>query len=191
MKYLEQDGVWFPTRIERHTGAAETGELFSTLEVHSVEFNRPEHDPELTEADAGIGVGVSVIRQDSLDARGGFWDGEKCIRYAEYIARVRSGELTPAAFVLRESARGRAEQARAAALAQLSAASQPIVTRPDSEWEAYTRRFIAHFQLDAEQSQKAWRICGECQTRARSFIERDRDAIAKIEERLAGDLPPE
>ena len=54
----------------------------------------------------------------------------------------------------------------------------------ESLWEAYTRQFIEKYRLDSEQSQKAWTICRECQSRGRGYVARVKDRLARAQKLL-------
>jgi len=180
------DGIWFPRRIEHYRLGAGDTTASTVTELHSVEFNRPEHPEELTPADIGIEVGTSVIWQDREPARGGYWDGEKTIPFAELVERIETGELAMGSTVRR--ARAYVKKAfptreklvaaiRGGASVSKVAATQPALPIPTSKWktietrwETYTRLFIQRYDFNEEQTQKAWSICADCQGRARAYV---------------------
>jgi len=196
------DGVWFPTEVEyvRHTDDGH--ELSTTYAMLSTEFNRPEHPQELTPADIGVEPGMTVHYQDRNDIVTAVWDGQAAISPDEYRVRLSNGSLKRGrtverelAHLLREDAPGREASTKP------SAESGGTATRPalffagergktfESQWEAYTRRFIMQYRLSAEQARKAWQICRDCEALGRSSIEKRRgdfDEWQKRKDALAG-----
>ncbi len=107
VEHHAQDGVWFPSRIETVGYGDGHRKTMSVVQVLSAEFNRPDHDPELTPEDIGIEVGTHVSYQDERPMRVGYWDGGAAIPFEEYAARVEAGELAPGPTVTRAREAGR------------------------------------------------------------------------------------
>ena len=197
-----QDGIWFPHKAKHYRLAAGDTEPSTTVELHSTEFNRAEHPLELTVADIGIEVGTSVTFQDRQPVTHGYWAGEKAVPFAELVERIESGELTMGPSVERTRAFLRkaypTEEKLVAAMKQARSGgaapeSQPADALPDlksirfefeTEWETYTRQFIARYQLDEEQQQKAWIVCAGCEQRARAYVASRRTDFETLDRRI-------
>lgn len=185
---LEQvDGVWFPQRIDRYRLAAGDTEPSSVITVLSAEFNRPEHPQELTPPDIGVEPGTNLMYQDRDDAGPAIWDGQAAISPDEYRVRLKNGSLKRGPTVERALARAlQAEPRDAQPTSRPTGEGGGTATRPalffagergktfESQWEAYTRRFIMRYRLNAEQGRKAWQICRNCEALGRSSIEKRR-----------------
>lgn len=182
------DGIWFPAQVEEYRLAAGDVEPSTVVRVLHAEFNRPEHPLELTPADIGLEVGM-FVRSQRADMRGGYWDGSTCIPFEEYKERVQAGRLAPGPTVVRESARHRAEAERrrlagiddaGPSPVTAAAASRPVKPPFETRWERYTRQFIDIFGLDAEQQQKAWLVCEECQALGRAYVDGRATALEEL-----------
>jgi hypothetical protein len=193
------DGIWFPRKVELYRLAAGDTDPSSVIELHSTEFNRPEHPAELTPAGIGIEVGTSMTFQDREPVRFGYWDGEKAVPFAELMQRIQSGELTMGASVSRARAQLRSHARRQKLMASAPEATSPDgapATRPaltipelewttfETQWEAYTRLFIARYRLDKEQAQKAWSVCKDCQERGRAYVANHRSELEELDRRI-------
>ena len=53
----------------------------------------------------------------------------------------------------------------------------------ESEWEAYTRRFIARYRLNDEQTERALAILRDCQKQGNQYLQRRRAEFEKLETR--------
>jgi len=58
-------------------------------------------------------------------------------------------------------------------------------SRPESEWEAYTRQFIRTYRLDDEQAQRASSILRDCQERANAYLSAHKDQLEQLRQRVA------
>lgn len=190
------DGVWFPSRIEHYRLAAGDTRPSTTIRISLAEFNRPEHSLVLTPADIGIEVGTMVTFQDREPGRTGYWDGEKAVSFDELQERIDSGEIAEGPIRARERLRWLTFEARKAGIAsgQMLGAgptsrptTQPVVTAFlfDTEWEAYTQRFIEVYSLNEDQKQKAWTICDDCQTAARAYVASRKRKLDELDQLIA------
>lgn len=189
------DGIWFPQRVEYFPGPAGEVEASLVLEVFAAEFNCPEHPTTFTPADIGVEPGMSVTYVDPENPRLLYWDGQTTVSIEEFAERQERGEVEEGATLKRELARLHEENElrHAAARARTAApTSAPATTQPadlwrtyESEWEAYTRRFIAHFALEDDQTTRALAILKDCQQQAASRLVRLRPRIRAHEERVA------
>lgn len=187
----EQDGLWFPRRVEcwQPDGSAP----LSTVEILRAEFNRADHPNELGPADIGVEPGMSI---DFLDGsrRGPMkWDGERPVDVDGYFDRVKRGELQDGVNYAREVARLAARDLRSARLAEAalaelaaygSASRKTGVAPPMTVWEKYTRRVIAVYELDDDQSQRAFVLCREAQKHAGAVLSRRSNELAELERKL-------
>ena len=190
----ECDGHWFPVRYEEYRLAAGDLEPSTVIELLSVELNRPEHPQFFTPADIGIEPGMMITQTEVDSARIAFWDGTKLISSDEFHQRAADGTLDTGPTLAREFTRlkvlaeRRAEREAAAG----GATSQPTSARSnvirltwqtfESEWEAYTRAFIAEHALDDGQTERAWAILKDCQTEGQTYIARQRTALDRLEQ---------
>lgn len=168
------DGVWFPETISVYNRQWCDGkEPFETLQVSRAEFNRPEHPQDFTPADIGMHTGMMVnIRSGTLEEVGhGVFDGTKVVRVTVY-ERERIDAL-----------QAQMQRGEKVEVPDWQAALKTTVTY-ESEWEAYTREFIAKYQLDEGQSQRAWTILKDCQEQADLYLLRNRARLSSLEQRL-------
>ncbi|MGE0482076.1 MAG: hypothetical protein AB7Q17_16565 [Phycisphaerae bacterium] len=82
--------------------------------------------------------------------------------------------------------------ARPAGFARGGAGTRPVASSAlqslvESEWEAYTRRVIAHYELTRDQTEKAQQILNECQSRAHDYLRAKRAEIDAAERRVRDD----
>ncbi|QOJ15520.1 MAG: hypothetical protein HRU75_13100 [Planctomycetia bacterium] len=211
---LEQfDNVWFPARVTQYRlGAGDVVGVRASRIINIVraEFNRDSHPKILTPEDIGIEVGTSIRGQDP-GCRHGVWDGAEVIATTEFLTRAQSGQLRRGPTVTRELVqRGAlpASQLEALSTAEAKHAAWPgppeqrerTVWGPlpfESDWEAYTRRFITRHKLAADQTQRALDILKDCKAQAARFLARHKDDCVKIDEDLkaaksaAGETQPE
>lgn len=194
------DGVWFPENVLFFRSSYKDGkEPCEIVRVHSASFNQPEHPQRLRPKDIGIDACFTVgMHDENAKPTGLFkWDGEKIVTIDEWNRRQRAGEVEPGPHYQRLVAQGkdRVERARERGdpqLAALDAASEAargtltaaaLMKRSvESKWEKYTRRFVEQYELNQEQSNKAWAILRDCQERANRHLakrERDFERLAK------------
>lgn len=192
LRFDLRDGVWFPSRMELWSHLPGVKNPRKVIDIHAVEFNRPEHSVALKPSDIGVETGTFVTYENRKENAMGYWDGEKIASAAEFRERINSGELAVGP-----------NTARALALEKVgkqfdSGAPKYALTTDENnepryifqwqsyetEWEAYTRRFIARYKLDEEQSQKAWAICNDCQERGRAYVAKRKPVLEEIDKRL-------
>lgn len=188
------DGYWFPAKVEHYRLAAGETTPARVLEIFHAEFNRPEHPAYLTKEHIGVEPGMSVVPQEP-GRPGGVWDGRAVVSFAEFQRKVETGEASPGVTRQRSMLRLQKAAERERLLAERSASSQPSRApasrpiSPDTEWETFTRAFVAIYGLDQEQTPKAWQVCRDCQDRAREFVEQRESKIADVDSRLASAAP--
>lgn len=211
---LEQfDDVWFPARITQYRlGAGDVVGVRASRVINIVraEFNRDSHPKILTPEDIGIEVGTSIRGQDP-GCRHGVWDGAEVIATTEFLTRAQSGQLRRGPTVTRELVhRGGLPESQLEGLPTAAAKRAAWPGPPEqrertawgpvpfeSDWEAYTRRFITRHKLAADQTQRALDILKDCKAQAAQFLARHKDNCVKIDEDLkaaksaAGESQPE
>jgi len=189
------DGVWYPASVAFFggpNGYKNGAEPYEVITVHQAEFNAPDQPMVLTPTDIGVEAGMVVERIDASDRHVlDMWDGQKAVSQEEYDLRASRGEVQTGPTTLRERARLEAAEAMKAAGQMsrvVSAASQSVdLTQRkhlESEWEAYTRRFVEMYRLNDDQSQKAWSVLKQCQERANQYIAKNRAEFEKLEQRI-------
>lgn len=200
VELAQADGFWFPKRVADVRIADGGAEPICTYEILAAQFNRPEHPQMLDPAFIGVDSGMEVQVQGLPGEPIQYWDGEKLISSEEFQERVRAGTVTFGPKARRQVAQLKA--ANAQRLQREAAGLEPPslttaienfrrygTNRPgpgglppfESEWEAYTRAFIAKYKLDEDQTQKAWSICDECQARGKDFVRRRHAEITALD----------
>lgn len=180
-------GVWFPENIDRYVN----GELTESINILCAEFNQPNDPERFVPDDIGVEIGVNISPQN-FRAHGNmlFWTGERLIDAFEYRNAVRAGELQPGPlmkFIREHGPEGSPyltdeERETYAMMRQ----EQGFNFKPThSDWERYVRNFIARYQLDSDQSQKALMILRDCQTKASAYLDRKKDEFSAAEKVLA------
>lgn len=176
---LKQFGdTWYPERWQFFEATHDEGRTpAEEIVITHAAFNRPDQPIQFTPADIGIDVGTPIqVFVDSNAAAQGqstrmVWDGEKPVGDAEFRKRLDSGELKLGPLVR-------------AFVDKTLAEGQPIDVVLDN-WTAYTRRFIARYELDTDQSQKALAILDDCKGQAGRYVQQKADAFKKARERAA------
>lgn len=180
------DGVWFPRRVRQRL--ARSGELIEEIEVISAQFNRPDHPVEFTPADIGIEPGTLIVSHDEDAAhRFWMWDGHDLAVLRDWAERVAKGEAAYGPNLMREHRR---RQARLEAESLDAEGDAPAASRPSfdgggrqrlSKWEEYTCQFVQRYQLNADQSHRAWAILRDCQEQAHRYLDTRRAEIERLE----------
>lgn len=191
------DGVWFPRKVIMYRGPAETTPAWRTIDIFSAEFNRADHDLELTPEDIGVGIGTKVIVQNESDARAGRWDGKSVVSGEEFDKRLAAGEFELGTSYLAAVGRSDAlyaklqREGRAPKLEDFGnvrlvdsrlIAENTSADGFDTQWELYTRAFIERFTLDEEQTQRAWAVCQECTERGKQYVTQQAARLREIKE---------
>ncbi len=185
------DGFWFPSKIECMDTEFHGGLVpRATIRVYAAEINRQDQPARLAPADIGIEPGTLVTVVDSATLRpasANFWDGAALISTEEWSKRLRAGTARPGPTVLREQGRIWANPANRVAEAtpdgviyyrEPAAASMPA----ESDWQKYTREFIARYRLDEDQAQRARQICKDCETERENYRSRRKAEFAAVED---------
>ncbi|MFO0840356.1 MAG: hypothetical protein U1D55_17750 [Phycisphaerae bacterium] len=193
------DNLWFPKVVEFFRANYRDGtQPAAVIKVTKAEFLRPEHPKRLTPADVGIEPGMEVSRPGV--GPGGevhVWDGARAIPLSEWSRLERRGLVdrgprNRAALDALPMEIGQTGPPRIprADLEPSASNRVPLIGRAPGLWEQYTREFIADFQLDAEQTQRAWRILRECQDSAKRHLKAKADEIEQASDALNA-LPAE
>ena len=182
------NGIWFPEIVDSysskfHNGAKPT----RTIRVVAAEFNDPSQPQQFTPSHIGISIGneVAVYDRSMKLALYGKYDGASVISHADYETKLNSGSIlenNPKENVASRTA----DDQQTADVSPNNTAEIVDIEKYEklTPWEEYTRDFITRFQLNDEQTQKAWSICRECQNRAREYLRNKREIIVKIDERI-------
>jgi len=187
------DNTWFPASVHCFSSQHKEGrEPTFVVEVDSAEFNRPDHPTTLTPADIGIDVGIYVSDHGTRPSTRGRWDGEKIVPDAEYVRRLIAGEIQEGENFKRLFWRSAPRQDSAPGAAS-DGPGEPGLRRPpraepktpESDWEAYVRRFIEKYKLDAAQAEKAHAILKSCQEHADKYVASKKSALEKLDEQAA------
>ncbi|MFH1747324.1 MAG: hypothetical protein ABIG44_09810 [Planctomycetota bacterium] len=199
-----QDGAWFPVAVEYYSSAYRDGrEPASVVQVLEASFNRADHPQELTVHDIGLepGMDATLVELDGTTVHGK-WDGQGVVDAMEFFRRLNRGEIAEGPNLRREVAKrgsitadeatrifGKGRKIDVALLASLDLETLTELRRgtdldPEALWEAYVRRFIQRYRLNAEQSAKALAILRDCQERARRILAARRPEIERLERRL-------
>lgn len=176
------DGVWFPSRVEYSEGDAGASKR-QMYTVGSAEFNKSAQPRRITPEMIGVEPGeTNIWTRDRLMQPGphGIWDGSAFMTNEAYFAlpfderlAIRAGR--------REAARPMPTKRGLAAVPSAREATKirPAIP-PESEWEAYTRRFIADHNLDEGQTNAALAILKQCQERAGKYIQTKVDEFQQL-----------
>ena len=198
------DGLWFPERVEFFSSDWKDGqEPVERVWVYRAEFNRPEHPRTFRPDDIGITRGTQVnVRDENLRPfnEPGVYDGREVVPMSRYMnmtteefrallerAGITSPRLLADALASRPAGEWASPEQRAALIDPNDLPGRlKRVQDVESEWEAYTRRFIEKYRLDGEQSEKAWQILKTCQGHAHGYLTRRRAEFERLEKEVAG-----
>jgi hypothetical protein len=184
----EYDGVWFPATVAFF--GDDPNKPLEVVTVTSAAFNRPDQPRVLTPADIGIEAGMSLhVEKPGGKSEFMMFDGEKAVSQEEFGERVLAGEIKYGPTFLRTIAEIEAAAARSeveGAPEAGAATADPTAARREreSEWEAYTRKFIAKYHLDDGQSQKAFSILRECQEQANQYLVRHKTEFEQLQQKF-------
>lgn len=209
VEYEEFDGVWFP-RSAKYFDA--TGDLIAEILVESAQINTDDLPQILTPDHVGFktGLSVSFVREDGSAEGMTYVAGGGLLPDREYSRLVGEGKIEDDPELV-EMANALLERLRSQELekkqANSGSASQPSVpdsesggqrsvsetpsptivpNRVDDEWERYTHEFIARYKLNDDQSAAAMRVLHDCQEQRTSYLNRQQERIALLQERATG-----
>lgn len=170
---LEQlDGVWFPEKVEYYTSLWKDGEQpRTTYTVHDAKFNHPDQPHDFTPADIGIVEGTILEQLNEMRrfvAQGTF-NGHDFVPFKQYVDDLVAQQ----------------QPVQPPRTADDCTARMEKVTRIESEWEAYTRRFIERYALNEDQAEKAWQILKDCQSQANSYLTRRRQDLKLLDDKTS------
>ena len=190
------DGVWFPESTAFFDGGYHKGkEPTELIRIHYASFNQPEQPRTFSPKDIGVVAGVHIqtyTRQRELVGWDETYDGEKIVSDTEFLERWKRKEIELGPTMQREAELGSAKTelqlaSDKASRSKKQARPQNTLSIKDkrlTEWEEYTRRFIAWYRLDDDQTQKAWLVCLECQAQARGHLAKIKSRLVQLESRL-------
>lgn len=185
----EFDGVWFPSRVEHYKigdGFDETSPM-CVLDFTHASFNQPDHPSEVTPAHIGVEVGTWVCYLTPDDPRpAGRWDGQRVVSVEDFYLRESAGELEVGPGLGQELRRlAEAGQSERGPHAPADRPVAPVGRDFETLWEAHTRSVILRYQLDPQQSQKAWTVCRQCQARGRAYVTHRRHEFEAVRAELS------
>jgi len=186
------EGIWFPESVVLFRPITHGDQPYAIIRIHDVRLNDPSLPHKFTPEDIGIEVGTNVhLRDDKGRSEIHAWDGQRLVPFGEMAGRVNRGELQLGPNYQVQMRRLQEEAAIRAASGRILAerygpAPRTDDPRPDirprpGEWEVYVTRFIRFYELDSEQSQKAWSIYRECKDRAETALAARREELRKFE----------
>lgn len=197
VKLKKWGGVWFPEEIDYGYGR---------VDIHLASFDQPDHSQELTPGDIGIVVGTTIFDTNVMEKGGPqrrIWNGTRSITPTKYDQMKRDGKLADSP-ILKQQAERMASRIASIAGAKGVTYAKPsggvarrpaLTTQParpiakvktfESEWEHYTREFIARFLLEDSQQQKAWSMLQKYQELGNLYLEQNRAELDKLEARVA------
>ena len=187
----EFDGEWFPGETRYY----QDGRLVETIIVRSASLNRSDDPKEFTATDLGVEPGSSVAAQN-LPPKSGkelrTWNGDGIVSFEKWLEDVQAGrrEWGPRHKRTHESGFESpydtpVERARRD-LARRQANVRYVLARHVGLWERYVRDFIRRYELNDEQTQRAWAMFLDCRRRADAILERGADKlVALVSEYLA------
>lgn len=188
----QYDGVWFPETVTVYVRGYKDGkEPYESVRVLSAEFNRPEHPQRFTPEDIGFEPNTMMVQEKGdrfQTVATGIYDGETFVASVKYV--MEDGKRIPYfrhgdKWITREENRElMAQRSGRRAAARAKPDQRTAIERvPETEWEAYTRRFIAKYSLSEPQAEKALSVLKNCQERARRYLSGKRSAIEALEKR--------
>lgn len=190
---LSQFGnAWFPEEARFY----ENGNLVEAVVVEQGSFNLPGDKDSFTPADLGLEPGTNLTILDGVkreQKQYPIWNGESIATLGEWMEDVRTGKRKPGPTFERIRKDGEynspyetREQVERRRQASRGMQSRWFLERHQRLWEQYVRDFIARYQLDAEQTQRAWTIHLECERTATEVMApRRQEQTALVSEYLA------
>jgi hypothetical protein len=157
---------WFPQSVAFSSRGYKDGtEPVDVVTVEKAVFNDPRQLKVLTPAEIGVTPGMYIwLKDNHMQKVGtGNWDGTRITGVHFFPGMELAGEL-----VQRELAKAEA----------VSPTSQPVP--PESEWAAYTRRFIDRYKLADDQTQSALQILKNAQEEAQRYLTRHAEDFKKL-----------
>lgn len=157
---------WFPQSVMYFSSGYKNGtEPCDVATVDKATFNDPRQPQALTPADIGITPRMFVwLMDDTMKKVGtGQWDG----------TRITGARFFPGMGLAAQMVQQLLEKAP-----PVAATSRPVT--PESQWEAYTRRFIERYKLTDDQTQSALMILEDCQEQAQGYLTRHKADFEKL-----------
>ena len=179
------NGGWFPAEVRYY----DNGKLTDRIVVTRAKLDPVEAPPALSPTDIGVEPGTPIATQDlppGTSRRACYWNGTKIVSRDEFYKEIeRDPKLLGENIRKRWQGTYKDPYLTPTQKAQLRAASRASYVRyylhmHEGVWERYVRDFIKRYQLNDEQSQRAWSLLLDCQRRADALIGRDRDKLVKL-----------
>jgi hypothetical protein len=194
----EQNGVWYPTRVEYWTEVEQNDVFNHAVDVQSFEFVPV---PPVTLDDLGIDFGHNIWTPDGLR----FWTGTDLVTTEErdemvYELGIHFGpkwvrDFTSDMSMTEEEYRASIEKRRiecAKARGVEYASGLTFEARDGEEvhpWVAYTRKFVEEHDFEKERKERAFGLLDQCLRLRRWYEHRHREDFERVEKDLKGGTP--
>lgn len=181
------DGVWYPVRAEFYNSQSNHGaQPTDVLEISAASFDKSEHSRLLSAVNLELEVGTNIqwkIADGQIDFR--LWDGQRAVSQEEFAKRLEAEEIKYSLRAKRYLHTRGASQPGLGSSASTILQVTPEIRLPDfeTEWRRYTREFVERYDLDAEQSQAAARILGDCEEQGRRYVATTEDSLSQLRKR--------
>lgn len=188
----ELGNAWFPEEVRFY----DNGDLTETIVVEQGSFNLPGDKDSFTLTDLGLEPGTNLTILDGVERKEKnypIWNGESITTLGEWMEDIRTGKRKHGPTFERIRGQGHysspyetPEQVERRRQASRLMQTRWFTERHQRLWERYVRDFLARYQLDAEQTQRAWTIHLECERTATEVMApRRQEQTALVSEYLA------
>jgi hypothetical protein len=167
---------WFPQSVMYFNQGYRNGtEPWDVVTVDKALFNDARQPQVLSPADIGITPRMFIWLKDNtmMKVGTGAWDGTQITDVNFFAGMGPRAELVTHLL----------EKGGLLALAsQPVAAATSQATVPESEWEAYTRRFIERYKLTSDQAHAAMKVLHDCQEQAQTYLARHESEFKHLDD---------
>lgn len=190
VELAQQGGAWFPTAI-KYTA---DGKVTTEININSCKVNNETDAGSFDGAAFGLEPGFMIATTGNGPGlrRGLRWSEEGAIPAEQWDKLVAEGKATIGPTLANQRDGKYSPLLTEEELARFHAARrqrqrQNLASKPIELWESYVRWFIANYQLNNEQTQKANLILADCRREAHDYLgtkRREIDEICKATEDL-------
>lgn len=186
----QKDGIWIPVEIRQIPMGDDPANTTPNriVKVIYAEFNRPDHPKRFSPSDIGVepGTRIEFVNRPAPIADA-VWNGSELTSGAAFREKVARGEAAygPTLSRILERLQITHDEEQRNGVTPAAEHATARSRKFESEWEAYTRRFIEKYGLDEEQTQAAWRVCRQCQERGREWVARKSTEFAAVDKLLS------
>ena len=183
------DDTWLPAK----TDYLEDGNLVESVEIVAASVNQPSDPAAFTPGALDLEPGTNINGKHLGTGFGKvlIWNGDSISTSADWFAdvkagrrqwgptfqRIQRGEHVPNPYLTDE-------QRAASDLARQRLTVSTRLVEHEGLWQAYVEQFIARYQLNKEQSEKAWKILAACRERAQRFLSKHRAELTSLHEQI-------